>query len=181
MVSQLIYYCTAGYMSKDWLRPEDHVGTPLDGVLVSIVDPRNGLLFHIIEFNDKNLNLKISFQSPFNELQIIRWIASFGTYFGSEFSLSLCAVKMLSWPKARIFFASSNILVGKSCLELATLNKEAIPSVCSRTGQEVEVGSRGEICIRKEDMVTHTYIGDHQVGKITIFLYFTDLWHQWQT
>ncbi len=79
-----------------------------------------------------------------------------------------------------MIFASPNILAGKSCLELATLNKEARPSVCTRTGQEVEVGSRGEICIRKEDMVTHTYIGDHQVEKITSFGYFTDLWHRWQ-
>jgi hypothetical protein len=63
----------------------------------------------------------------------------------------------------------SDELAGKSCHELATLNKEASPSICTRTGQEVEVGSRGEICIRKEDMVTHTYIGDHQVGKIKFF------------
>ncbi len=34
----------------------------------------------------------------------------------------------------------------------------------------MEVGSRGEICIRKEDMVTHTYIGDHQVGENNHFL-----------
>jgi hypothetical protein len=40
-------------MSEDRLPPEDHVGTPLDGVLVSIVDPRNGLLFHRTEIMKK--------------------------------------------------------------------------------------------------------------------------------
>ncbi len=62
-------------MSKDSWRPEDHVGTPLDGVLVSIVDPRNGLLFHRSELMIKTwiwrsrvkvplMNYKLSGGSP---------------------------------------------------------------------------------------------------------------------
>ncbi len=124
-------FTAAGYMSKDRLCPEDHVGTPLDGVVVSIVDPRNGLLFHRIEL------MKISCQTPFNELPIIRWIDSFCTYFGSEFSFSPWAVKVLNWPKALECFSHRLIFrrAGRKILpRVGNIEQEGQP-FCMYVGQ----------------------------------------------